>query len=293
MKKNVNDITNSILKSINLNNFEVARVLYNNLCSKTNESQKDKLSYLLYLINEREFEYKNKNTQEGQLKQKYIRLGNLLYNQDKKELAIYAFKIGYRETKNNEFLFHLGKIFYENNDYNSAKSFFKKYIKNNGAKFFEESYTYIFNINLKLLESKYRKLKYVKSETIRKRKVELQKENDNIDTLLNRIKLLKSGIFNKEKYNTKLNLYKIKTNDEEIETLVKSGKLNDVKNIFDVSEYEKKITILAILYLKGYANFADKILKEVKDNLNQNCPVGIKALNKNRTLYISKSKFNK
>lgn len=294
MKQDSNYILENIYKLIDKNDFDGAyklnTKLYNN---EDNDRNKDKLTYISNLIKEKEKNYLDINTKIGLDRKKYLNIGNKLLENDKKELSFYAYTIGYRLTKHPDFLYHIALHYYNEKDYATSKKYFLKYTYCNGAKYIEEVYYYLKEIDYIFLPYQERMFDITNKAHYRKKRNTYYTEINNYQRLINRIKLLKNGIFSNEIKEVKESLCEININNDEIKNLIKTGKLNDVENIYNESDYETKITILALLYLNNHIKFADRLYKQEKECLKENCPKLAKQLNNNRQLYITKAKFNK
>lgn len=294
MNQNSNDILKSIYCKLRKNNYDKAKELFNILCNcKKDEFKEEKLKYINNLIREEERKYFNRNTKKGLNRKKYLNMGNKLLQNDKTELSFYAYTVGYRLTKHPDFIYHMALHYYNEKEYVISKKYFLKYIHCNGTKYIEEAYYYLKELDFIFLPYQERMFDITGKAHYRQKRNMYYVEITNYKRLIKEIKDLKKSIFDINAVKTKDDLGEINLNNKQIKDLISNGKLNDVEKIYNDSDYETKITTLALLYLNNHSSFADKLYKREKDDLTKNCPKLTKKLNANKQLYITKAKFNK
>ena len=294
MKKDLNKNTKKLLNCVYNKYFDQAREYFETIKKDVNNDEDNiKIVYLQNLINDKEAKHLNRYTKEEKNRRKYKKLGKKLHQKEKYELEFYTYSVGKKLTNHIDFDFLLARCYFHQGEYSIAKAMLTKYLAKGGAKYYEEALCCLYEIDCILIDKKERIYNNFYSVNLSDRIKELKKETVQLDSKIKKIHEVKRGVFSVEQLELKKKKYKINTEDNDIISLVKSGNLNSVKDLYDNSDYDTKISILAILYLNKFETFADKLFKGTKDELKANCPNGVNALNKNKTLYISKAKFNK
>lgn len=278
VKKNVL----SIYQLIDENNYEEAKKIIDLLYNDVHYRNKYKVEYLEKLILESEKNYLLKTKKEGLEKEKYLLLGNDFYNKEKLDEAILFFHEGYRKTRDAIFFYYLGLCYLKKEEYGTSIQNFKLYVEK-GFEMIDMAYYYLselytYKADKALKDSKGIYYKYLNLSDSYINKYHTYTNIKNGD-------LFSNGLKN-EKPKTKS--VKLITKDEEIENLISNGKLNDVIDIYNETSYTRKVTILALLYMNGYFDLADKTYKKDKDILYKECPDEIKQYNNNKTLYKKK-----
>ncbi len=229
-------------------------------------------------INECKRYHSMKNSETGSAFYDYLNEGKEALDNDEYQKAIYFFNKALNITGDPLFYYYLGITYFQSKNYTMAYETLRMYVENSFFKL-EESYEYLSTILKEIAYNRY-------EDGLGKVSLYLKK-SDIYNEKLQDFKNVKSGIiFTIEKIPVCLNL-----DDEEISKLIYNGKVNDVIEIFYTSPYDRKITILALLYKNGYKVVADGLLKKYEDELKDNCPEFLTQLKKNKKLYLNQAKF--
>lgn len=273
------EVNNKIKKCLSLledGNFDEIDKIIDTINIKNNSG----FDFIINYINECKRYYLMKNSKNGSLVLDYINSGKEALDNNEYQKALYIFNKAFKNTGDPIFNYYLGITYFKLKNYTMANDKLSNYALKSFYKL-EESYEYLSIITEEIAYKRYEDgkdniKKYREKSNLYKQKYKL-------------VKKIKSGIiFNIEKKPVDLNL-----NDKEISKLISSGKINDTVEIFYESTYERKIVILALLYKNGNGATADKLLKQYRDELKENCPEFLSQLNKNKKLYLNQARFKK
>lgn len=278
-----------IYKLIENKKYDEARTILEELYARINKNYTYKIDYLKGLIDESEKDYLNRDSVKSLKKEKFLLLGNKSYEEKEYEQAIEYYQEGLNQTKHPIFQYHLALCYYKLENYSDSIIRFKNYI-DKGYEMLDIAYYYLAEIYAILVEQ-----------------AKVKRENELVYTNIKYAKKLKKSDMYLSKYHTYTNIkngdlfhngpvkikeksVKLITKDNEVEELISKGKLNDVIDIYNETNYSRKVTILALLYMNGFDKLADKIYRKDKDILQKECSSEIKQLNKNKTLYKMKKR---
>lgn len=287
-KDEVNLNVKEFFERINENNFKEARISLSKIPATSNKL-KEQIIFLSNYLREKEEYFLNKNEIDS-----YLERANSALTNDKSYLkAINIYNEGFKETGNKLFLYYIANTYYSKGDLENTIMFLRKYTKYSYM-FLCEGYYLLFKCYQDKINNHYETLDFKENKNL-KIKLKKQKvyENEFLYKYL-KIKLIKdANLFSNPSDKMDKRTKDINLDDKEVENIIKSGKLNDVSIIYDISGYERKITIIALLYINGFEEFANKLLKQEKDDIKNECPLLYKQLQKNKKLYLNKAKFNK
>lgn len=243
---------------------------------------KSKLDFIESYINEsKKYNIISKDENNSKIFE-YLKLGNLSLFYEDYYTALQYFSAGVYFTKDPIFQYYIGVCYYYLKDYVISLNKLSNYVTNNSYKAME-SYKYISNIYKEFIDNEYIENGYSKKYD------QLVDKLESSEASYRKIKNIKNGIISKIERKQKSKTLKL--DDNEIIELINNKKVNDVVELFEKSDYKRKIIILAILYKNGYKNSADILLKKNVDDFKINCPDELNALNRNKQLYLRQSKF--
>lgn len=271
-KIEVNKKIKEVFALIDKKQFEKAESILD-LLEKYNNK---KVRWVREYVTEYKYYHSIENTEKGRMIFEYLKRGNLSLNNKDYNTALEYFKEGLKLTKDPLFKYYIGVCYFNMENYEEAQNKFQSYSADACLKQ-EESYYYLTEIYDKLTEKKRNDF-----EKTRKAK----QKADIYYSKYKQIKQIKSGnIINVEKTTKNIDL-----DDEEIKELISKHKINDVVNIFNIASYQRKVTMLALLYKNGFASTADKLLKTYGNKIKENAPEEFSKLNKNKKLYLMQAK---
>lgn len=291
--KNINEIEKLnkrmilVMELIEKNMFEEAENILQSLPEITEIRCIKKLEYIKNIIEEKKVLHNLKTTEKGLKIFNYLKQLEELLENNKYEEALNISREAYKNTKNSLFMYYLGLCFLKLDNLVEAAQNFRFY-KTLGTLKTIQANEYLIQINGILAEDfdeKYlTSMTAKRSQTLLDKCSSLEAENK----LINEIYEGKFYVLKQQKPKAKV---KIELEDEEIKELLNNGKVNSVVEIFEnEEEYNRKITILALLYINGFSTSADKLLSKNRKAIKENCPKELKLLENNKKLYIAKSK---
>lgn len=255
------EILKQIHQLINEKKYDEAVKLLNKL---KNEDE-NKVSYIRKFIAEEEYYNSIKETERGYKISKYLKSGKEALDKEKYQIALKIFSNGYKNTLDLIFYYYIGVCLAKLGNYKDAIQYLEIY-KKHGF--------------IKLDKCLHRLQKIYKELSIKYDDKELYEEK--ISDCVSKERTIKQlqyfdfyavGI-------DKLNEIKLNTNDKEVEELIKNSKFDEISILYDQSDYKRKITILAVLYNNGLDKFADNLLKNYKEELQENCKEDYNKLKK-------------
>lgn len=270
---NLNKNAKKIFELINENNFSKAKEIFNTIEGINN----NKISWIEKYIKEYEYYHSIKNTEIGKIIFEYLRLGNLSLYYEDYYTALQYFMAGSYLTKDPLFQYYIGVCYFYMGEHKGSLTSLSNYSLKHYLKQ-EESHFYISEIYKNMASDEYIDDK--------RYSILVSKEEYHVSKY-NKIKKIKNGCIFTIKKHTKNIIFE----DNEIKELISKGKINDVINMFNITMYKRKVTILALLYKGGKADTADRLLKKHREEIKKECPNELTALNNNKTLFMKQAKF--